>query len=108
MLKVDALTQELCFYQNGHANGNNGQKPQVMTSVSEGQMIRYPVKNQEPLKAELDGFINSIVTGEPVPVSGEAGLAALRFSLALIESGESHRVARFEESETYAEALPVI
>lgn len=109
MLKVDALTQELCFYQNGHAtNGNNSHKPQIMTSVSEGQIIRYPVKNHEPLKAELDGFINSIVTGEPVPVSGEAGLAALRFSLALIESGISHRVARFDEIESYAEALPLV
>jgi len=112
MFKVDALTQELCFYQNGHAsangNGSHAQKPQALTSVSEGQVISYPVGQQEPLKAELEGFINSIITGEPVPVSGEEGLAALRFSLALIESGVTHQVARFESSETYAEAVPVL
>ncbi len=108
MLKVNALTQELFFYQNGYANGDHGQKPQALTGVSEGQVISYPVKQQEPLKAELEGFINSIVTGEPVPVSGEEGLAALRFSLALIESGETHQVVRFETSDAYAEPLPVI
>jgi predicted dehydrogenase len=108
MLKVDALTQELSFYQNGHANGNHAEKPQILTGVSEGQIIRYPVEQQEPLKAELAGFINSIITGEPVPVSGEEGLAALRFSLALVESGVSHHVARFESDEAYAGALPMV
>lgn len=107
MLKVDALTQELSFYQNGHANGDNANGKQAMTGVSEGKVIQIPVKLQEPLKAELQGFVNSILTGEPVPVSGEAGLAALRFSLAMIESGESHRVARFESSNVYAGTLPV-
>ena len=109
MFRVDALTQELCFYQNGHAtNGNHRHKSQVMTGVSEGQKISYLVAEQEPLKAELQGFINSIITGEPVPVSGEEGLAALRFSLALIESGITHKVARFESSAAYVEAMPVL
>lgn len=108
MLKVDSLTQELFFYQNGHANGNHKKNPQVMTGVSEGQMVTFPVKQQEPLRAELEGFINSIITGEPVPVSGEEGLAALRFSLALVESGETHQVARFEDIALLTGALPVI
>ncbi len=108
MLKVDSLTQELFFYQNGHANGNHKTNPQVMTGVSEGEMVTYPVKKQEPLRAELEGFIDSIITGEPVPVTGEEGLAALRFSLALVESGETHQVARFESISAFSAALPVI
>jgi predicted dehydrogenase len=55
-------------------------------------MIRYAVRRQEPLKAELQAFISAIVNGDSVPVTGEDGLAALRLALALVESGRQHKI----------------
>ena len=64
----------------------------VIKGVSEGQMIRYSVQRQEPLKAEIIAFLEALETGKDVPVSGEDGLAALRLALALVESGQKHEI----------------
>ena len=92
MFRVDDLTQDLYFYENAQANGRLWQSLQYIKGVSEGQMIRYAVKRQEPLQAELQAFAQAVQTGTPVPVSGEDGLAALRLALALVESGQTHQV----------------
>jgi predicted dehydrogenase len=55
-------------------------------------MVRYPLQRHEPLKAELEAFVNAVLEDKPVPVSGEDGLHALRLALALVESGTTHRV----------------
>jgi len=55
-------------------------------------MTRFELKRQEPLKAELQAFVEAVRADRPVPVSGEDGLEALRLSLALVESGRTHRV----------------
>ncbi|MDP2991597.1 MAG: gfo/Idh/MocA family oxidoreductase, partial [Kiritimatiellota bacterium] len=60
--------------------------------VSEGIMTRFELQRQEPLKAELKAFLQAVESGNPVPVSGEDGLEALRLSLALVESGRTHQV----------------
>ena len=58
-------------------------------------MTRFAIPRFEPLKAELQAFLKAIQDGNPVPVSGEDGLAALKISLALVESGENHQVIEF-------------
>ncbi len=62
------------------------------TILSEGAMTRYALQRYEPLKAELQAFLKAIQNDEPMPVSGEDGLIALRLSLAMIESGQKHQV----------------
>jgi myo-inositol 2-dehydrogenase/D-chiro-inositol 1-dehydrogenase len=62
--------------------------------VSEGEMIRYPLRRYEPLRAELEAFVEAIVSDKPVPVSGIDGLEALRLAQALIESGQKKQVIR--------------
>jgi len=92
MFRVDDLTQDLYFYENAQANGELWRDLKIIKGVSEGQMVRYAVKRQEPLKAELQAFVRAVQNGEPAPVSGEDGLAALRLALALVESGETHQI----------------
>jgi len=92
MFRVDDLTQDLYFYENAEVGQNNWPALQTLKGVSEGSMIRYALQRFEPLKAELQSFIRAIRLGEPVPVSGEDGLAALRLALALVESGRTHQV----------------
>ena len=55
-------------------------------------MVRYSLQRYEPLKAELQAFLQAILNDTPVPVSGEDGLAALNLALALIESGKTNQV----------------
>lgn len=55
-------------------------------------MTRYAIPRFEPLKAELQSFLKALQDGNPVPITGEDGLAALKISLALVESGHTHQV----------------
>lgn len=96
LFRVDDLTQDLYFYENQQANETLWPALQNLKGVSEGSMIRFALQRYEPLKAELQGFINAVNYGSPVPVSGEDGLAALRLALALVESGRSHQVVEID------------
>ena len=58
-------------------------------------MIRYPINRYEPLKAELESFLKAVKGEIAVPVTGEDGLAALKISMALVESGKNHQVVNF-------------
>ncbi|MGQ9754259.1 MAG: Gfo/Idh/MocA family oxidoreductase [Thermaceae bacterium] len=92
MFRLDDLTQELYFYENSLAGELSWPALQTLKGVGEGHMVRYPVRQYEPLRAELEAFVGAIRDGRPVPVSGEDGLAALRLALMLVESGKTGRV----------------
>jgi predicted dehydrogenase len=92
MFKVDDLTQDLYFYENAHASGNIWTALTTLKGVGEGSMTRFAFQRYEPLKAELQAFLHSVESGEPVPVSGEDSLIALKVALAMIEAGQTHQV----------------
>ena len=92
MFRADALTQDLYFYENSLVNEVQWATLQTIKGVSEGSMTRYAIPRFEPLKAELQSFLKAIQDGNPVPITGEDGLAALKISLALVESGHTHQV----------------
>ena len=92
LFRVDDLTQDLYFYENAHLAGRVWPAYQTLKGVSEGSMIRFSLERYEPLKAELQAFLRAVQEGSAVPVSGADGLAALRLALALVESGQTHRV----------------
>jgi predicted dehydrogenase len=95
MFRVD-LTQDLFFFENAYANGNLWQPLRTLKGVSEGSMIRFALERYEPLKAELQAFLQTIENGTTPPVTGEDGLAALRLAQAFVESGRTHQVVRIE------------
>ncbi|MGC9521711.1 MAG: Gfo/Idh/MocA family oxidoreductase [Anaerolineae bacterium] len=90
MLRVDDLTQNLYFHENADANGMQWNALSVLKGVSEGRMIRYPLQRYEPLRAELEAFVEAVLQDKPTPVSGDDGLAALRLALAIVDSGRTH------------------
>ena len=92
LFRVDDLTQDLYFYENALAHDVRWQALETLKGVSEGSMTRFAIQRYEPLKAELQAFLAGIRENKPTSVSGEDGLEALRLSLALIESGNTHRV----------------
>ena len=92
MFRVDDLLQDLYFYENSQATNELWAGIKTIRGVSEGKMIRYAMKRQEPLKAEIQAFLDAVQNDTDVPVTGEDGLKALRLSLALVESGVKHQV----------------
>lgn len=91
MFRVDDLTQDLFFYENAAAEGELWQSLRTIKGVSEGTMVRYALKRYEPLRAELEAFLDCILNDTEEPVNGQDGLQALRLALALIESGATHK-----------------
>lgn len=90
MCYIDEAKQTIEFYRNGtEYHFDNGLR-QFM-GVSEGPVERFEVIYQEPLKAELAAFVDSIARGVPVPVTGEDGLEAMRSVYALLSSGQGSR-----------------
>jgi UDP-N-acetylglucosamine 3-dehydrogenase len=102
MFQVDHITQDLCFYENAEANSERGTNDEdwsaisLLRGVSEGRMIRYPVRKYEPLRAELEKFVQAVVEDESVPVEGADGLMALRMAWALIRSSCEGRPVTLE------------
>jgi UDP-N-acetylglucosamine 3-dehydrogenase len=89
MFLFDDLNQELSFYENQEANGDQWASLALLHGVSVGRMIRYPINRREPLRAELEAFVASVRDDLPVPVSAEDGLLALELALALVRSGQT-------------------
>lgn len=94
MFRVDDLTQDLYFFANADTDGELWHALGTIKGVSEGEMVRYPLKRYEPLRAELEAFVEAIAGDKPAPVSGADGLEALRLALALIESGQRKQVIK--------------
>lgn len=92
MFLASELTQEVYFYENAEAAGEGWNHLDMLRGVSEGKMFRHPVRTYEPLRAELEAFVEAVLNNTPVAVRGEDGLAALRLALALIESNATHQV----------------
>jgi predicted dehydrogenase len=91
MFLVNHLTQDLYFYENAEANEHRWNAISLLCGVSEGRMIRYPLRKYEPLRAELEAFVKSVVEDRAVPVHGEDGLIALRLAQMLVRSGHEGR-----------------
>jgi len=103
MFRVDHLTQDLDFYENAETNDERWSAISLLRGVSEGRMIRYPLRKYEPLRAELEGFVQSVIEDKPVPVEGRDGLIALRLAQALVQSGREGRaiiITDFEGAKT--------
>jgi UDP-N-acetylglucosamine 3-dehydrogenase len=99
MFLVDDLNQDLYFYENQEANGEQWSNLIILHGVSAGRVIRYPIPRQEPLRIELEAFIQAVRDDLAVPVSGADGLTALRLAQALVQSGQSGEVIQIHAPE---------
>lgn len=90
LFRCDYLTQDLYFYENPISHGSEWENLRVLRGVREGKMVRHMIAKKEPLRAEQEAFINSILNNTPAPVTGEDGLKALELAKAIIHSGTIH------------------
>ncbi|MFH0861081.1 MAG: Gfo/Idh/MocA family oxidoreductase [Candidatus Altiarchaeota archaeon] len=94
MFTAKYLTQELLFYENVDAVRRGYEYSDILMGVSEGDITSIRINKQEPLRVELNYFIDSVRKDKPVPITPEDGLESLRIATKLIESSKKNKVIR--------------
>jgi UDP-N-acetylglucosamine 3-dehydrogenase len=82
--RLDYIEQTLTLYENTHINQIDNLYDNFEEFVAKFSLtdeIRVGVKNDEPLRRELESFIASILCGEEPEVSGEDGYRVLEIVL---------------------------
>jgi UDP-N-acetylglucosamine 3-dehydrogenase len=102
MFLVNYLTQDLYFYENDHAESQWGSLG-LLRGVSEGNMVRLKIGKQEPLRVEIEAFVQAVLEDEEPAVRGEDGLTALALAQRLVQSGRENRVIALAGGEKTAE-----
>jgi predicted dehydrogenase len=99
MFQVNYLTQDLYFFENAAMNGDSWPTLSLLRGVSEGMVVKYPIKKREPLRVELETFI-SIIQGEaPEYENGRDAQVAIELVDALNESARSGQSFDFTQKE---------
>lgn len=75
-ISLDYLNQQALSYRLVRTEGG----------VPEIQGDELPVERREPLKLELEDFLEAVATGRPPRVAGQDGLRALRLAAAVVEA----------------------
>jgi UDP-N-acetylglucosamine 3-dehydrogenase len=94
MFVVKYIPQELMFYENRHMNGRSYDYKDILMGVLEGDIVNIRVEKKEPLKNELEAFINAVRKDKTPPVTGEDGLRSLQVAQALIESATENKAVQ--------------
>jgi predicted dehydrogenase len=103
---VNYLTQELTHYKNAEV-GAGWDALRYLRGVSEGEVVRFPITQAEPLRLELQSFLRAVKDGGKVEVDGAAGLQALRLALTLMTSASEARMIGRDELRALAAGNPL-
>lgn len=104
LLRASWVTQDLFLVRSGGIAVGWDQLARLRGDA-EGEMIRFAIKKEEPLRAELEAFRDAIREGGPAPVPAIAGARALANALALRESAAQRRTMR--PTLDHSEPLPL-
>jgi predicted dehydrogenase len=88
MFVVDYLTQDLFFFENSSLDARFEQLAMV-SGISEGNMIRYAIRRDEPLRAELEAFAQAVRGEREVGVTLADGLAAVEIAELCLRSAQT-------------------
>ena len=88
----DTLNADLTFYANGETQTNMWDSMASFRGVSEGDVTRYALTRQEPLKTEHEAFRNAILGDASNIVTMREGLNTVRTVEAVLESARDGRV----------------
>ena len=92
MLRGNYQDQTLRFYENSEESeeGTTLSKGKI----SEGRVIKYLIKKEEPLKIELKCFIDAIEGKREILVKPEEAKEALKIALGILESGKENCIVK--------------
>jgi predicted dehydrogenase len=90
MFVVDYLNQHLTLYENALVS-ERWHPLDLFDGVTEGNVVRFAIQREEPLRAQLDAFVAAVRGRDPVRVSGDDGLRVLQLADAVIEAATRGR-----------------
>jgi UDP-N-acetylglucosamine 3-dehydrogenase len=91
MFVANYLTQELYFYEKEFASKYVDYNKSFMMG-KEGKKVKIKIERKEPLKNELESFIDCIKNNTKPPVTGNDGIEALKIAHKFLESSKSNEV----------------
>lgn len=100
LLVGNLMDQEVWFFENGDVGidySDNYYQNALWGRVSEGKVIKFPIKREEPLKAEHDYFF-SLVRGEKEGKEGfglDYGKMAVEYSQGVLSSAARNEIIYF-------------
>ncbi|WP_291329247.1 Gfo/Idh/MocA family oxidoreductase [Desulfovibrio sp. UCD-KL4C] len=96
MFTVDYLNQTLSFHSNYAAEVNENKSEWFFTKfgVAEGDFTSFRVLKKEPLRLEVEAFLECCKTGKTPLVTGEDGLESLALALKIVECGNNCKCKR--------------
>jgi predicted dehydrogenase len=84
MYIANFITQDIYFYENNF-KPSSWESMQVFRGMAEGNMVRFAVDKKEPLRVELEAFVNAVKTDTPFLVGGKEGLYAVEIATKLMD-----------------------
>jgi UDP-N-acetylglucosamine 3-dehydrogenase len=97
-LRADYITQDVWFVESSSpASAPGWEELAFIRGEGEGAATRFGLHKVEPIRAELDAFVDCIVNDTPEPVGAHDGARALAAALAIRESLRSGRAVRLLE-----------
>lgn len=99
MLRGNYMQQTLHLYENPEYfeipyNKNLFESVVLEGNVGAGKIIQYPIKREEPLKLELQNFVDSINNKAEPLVKPEEALEAMKIALAILKAGDENRTIK--------------
>lgn len=96
MFTVDYLNQNLSFHSNYAAEQNQNKSEWFSTKfgVAEGDFTSFRVEKKEPLRVEIEAFLQCCRDKATPLVTGEDGMEALALALKIVECGNNCKCKR--------------
>jgi predicted dehydrogenase len=91
MLEADTLTGDLFFYENAQVL-NDWPASQQFRGVSEGNVVRYALHRDEPLRVELETFLDMLDGRDADVVTLAQGVEIVRVAETVLESARVGRM----------------
>jgi UDP-N-acetylglucosamine 3-dehydrogenase len=99
MLEADTLTGDLYFYENAEVRVV-WDTSQQFRGVSEGNVTRYALQREEPLRLELEAFLDHVQDGGDADVVSLAqGLGIVRAAEAVLQSASAGQTIHLDPEE---------
>jgi UDP-N-acetylglucosamine 3-dehydrogenase len=96
ILSGNLIDQEVWYFENGDVGidySDNYYQNVLLGRVSEGKVVKFPIKKEEPLRSELASFCTLLRGGSRIDSS--YGRNAVQYSLAVLRSAREDRIIAF-------------
>jgi len=98
MVRAEYLTQDVWFMESTEMPVTHPwEELALLRGDAEGSAMRFALRKVEPLRAELESFVDCVLNDLPEPIDAHEGVRALAVALAVRESVRSGRLIRLLE-----------